>query len=150
MRKDSSDLTKTKWVTQLNRLYLRCLWNEGDLDNMRVPITLPDGQRYTFHRRRLDDQGRKVARLLLRKANPSCLRSQGDGGHYWKMLLHPHDSFPGKTDSPTARLSALGLALNIVSIEPYLTEGMCGPVYVATVEDRRARYMFNLGYNRLD
>lgn len=138
---------KTDSHTRISTLYHYCLWKEGELDHMQVRVVLPDGDTHIFHRRRLDERLNTTCRLLLRVACKLYLRSR-EGKHYWQMLMHPGDSFPNLPGSATRRLTAIGMAYDLITIEPLFTEGMSEPVYVATVEDRRIAYQLRTYYKK--
>ena len=138
---------KTTAHTRISTLYHYCLWKDGELDHMQVRVVLPDGEVHIFHRRRLDERLNTTCRLLLRVACKLYLRSR-EGKHYWLMLMHPGDSYPDRPGSSTRRLTALGMASGLITIEPIFTEGMSGPVYIATVEDRRIAYQLSTYYKK--
>lgn len=139
--------TKTTAHTRIDHLYHYCLWHQGELDHMQVRVVLPDGEVHIFHRRRLDERLNTTCRLLLRVAYKPCMRSR-EGIHYWQMLMHPDDSYPDRPGSATRRLTAIGMAYGLITIEPIFTEGMSEPVYVSKVEDRRIAYHLSTYYKK--
>lgn len=125
--------------TYIQYLYSNCLWRDGDLDQNRNEVRTPDGQKHVFHWRRISRNRNGIAGALMRMSCDESIRSRG-GGCHWAYMIHPNDSYPNETDSPTVRLLALGIAIGYVTVEWRELPHVIGKSAYAVVEDRRIKH----------
>lgn len=123
----------------ISSIHKRCLWKQGELDNMRITVLSGDGTEQVFHHRKIEKEKIRIGKILLDNMRPDMMRSNSSMGRPWMMMRSDRQGFPmGMMDS-VDKLYCLSQACGFVSVKMEHVNGLDTPMPFVIVEDTRIR-----------
>lgn len=123
----------------INDMYKRCLWKQGELDNMRVAVISGYGKEHIFHHRKIDRMKRRIGHMLLNNMRSDMMRSEGSGGRPWMLMRTDRQGLPMGMMESVDKLFCLAQACGFLSVRIDSVDGLDQPMPFVIVEDVRIR-----------
>ena len=128
-------------TAHVRRLYERCHWRSGELENQLQKVTIATEKVYRLHARKVSDYRLQIAHLLTYNLRPEMMRScpNVNKGMPWFSAKYDKNGLPIGDLQTVEMMLALGVAAGCVTVQRKTMEGVEGSVPFVIIEDRRVR-----------
>lgn len=127
-------------TAHIRRMYERCHWRSGELENQLQTITVATGKVYRLHARKIFDNRLQIAHILTCNLRQELMRSYpGSKGMPWFSAKYDRKGLPLGDLQTVEQMLALGVAAGCVTVYRKTMEGIDGSIPFVIIENRRVR-----------